>query len=37
MFAMLDNTSSDCARLIRGTASIANAVSGRRANSPTNS
>ena len=37
MFAIEDNTSSDCAREIRGTASIANAVIGRRARSSTSS
>src|SRR5690349_12884293 len=37
MFAIDDNTSSDCAREIRGTASIAIAVIGRAANASTSS
>lgn len=37
MLAMLESTSSDCARLMRGTASIASAVIGRCASASTSS
>ena len=37
MFAIDDNTSSDCAREMRGTASMASAVIGREANCSTRS